>query len=153
MPISAMIAHDEVMSWSPGAHGSTYGGNPVCCAAAQATLDVIEEEGLIENAARLGEILMGKLRDLAAESRLIGDVRGLGLMIGVELVKDKETKTRAKKEMEDVTMACFKRGLMVLPCGSNSIRFSPPLTITEAEADTAFQIFADALVEVETKSL
>jgi 4-aminobutyrate aminotransferase len=153
MPISAMIAHDEVMSWSPGAHGSTYGGNPVCCAAAQATLDVIEEEGLMENAARLGEILMGKLRDLAAESRLIGDVRGRGLMIGVELVKDKETKTKAKKETEEVTLACFKRGLMVLPCGTNSIRFAPPLIITEQEVDTAFEIFADALIEVETRSL
>jgi 4-aminobutyrate aminotransferase len=149
MPISAMIAREEVMSWPPGAHGSTYGGNPVCCAAAQATLDVIEEEGLMENAARVGERLMNKLRDLAAESRLVGDVRGLGLMIGVELVRDKETKIKAKKEAEEVTVACFKRGLIVLPCGPNSIRFSPPLVITEAEADTAFEIFADALAEVE----
>jgi len=152
MPLSAMIAREEVMSWPPGSHGSTYGGNPVCCAAAQATLDVIEGEGLMENASRVGRRLMSNLRDLAAESRLIGDVRGLGLMIGVELVKDKETKAKARQETKDVTLACFKRGLMVLPCGSNSIRFSPPLVITEAEADTAFDIFAAALAEVETRS-
>lgn len=152
MPLSAMIAREEVMSWPPGSHGSTYGGNPVCCAAAQATLDVIEEEGLMENATRVGARLTANLRDLAAESRLIGDVRGLGLMIGVEMVKDKETKDKARQETKDVTLACFKRGLMVLPCGSNSIRFSPPLVITEAEADTAFDIFAAALAEVETRS-
>jgi 4-aminobutyrate aminotransferase len=152
MPLSAVIARDEVMSWPPGSHGSTYGGNPVCCAAAQATLDVIEEERLMENAARVGARLMGHLRDLAAESRLIGDVRGLGLMIGVELVRDKVTKAKAKKETDEVVRACFERGLMVLPCGSNSIRFSPPLTITETEADTAFAVFADGLAEVETRS-
>ncbi len=149
MPLSAMIAREAVMTWPPGAHGSTYGGNPVCCAAAQATLDVIEGEGLMENAVQVGARLMGNLQDLAEESRLIGDVRGMGLMIGVELVTDKETRTRAKKETSEVMLACFERGLMVLPCGANSIRFSPPLVITAAQADTAFEIFADALAEVE----
>ncbi len=96
---------------------------------------------------------MGNLQDLAEESRLIGDVRGRGLMIGIELVTDKETKAKAKKETDEVMLACFNRGLMVLPCGDNSIRFSPPLVITDAQADTAFEIFADALVEVEGKSL
>jgi len=153
MPLSAVIAREEVMSWPPGSHGSTYGGNPVCCAAAQATLDVIEEEGLMENAARVGARLMGHLRDLAAESRLIGDVRGLGLMIGVELVRDEVTKARAGAETDQVIQACFRRGLLLLPCGPNSIRFSPPLTITEAEADTAFAIFADGLAEVETRNV
>lgn len=149
MPLSAMITREEVMTWPPGAHGSTYGGNPVCCAAAQATLDVIEEEGLMEKASRLGARLMNNLHDLAEESRLIGDVRGLGLMIGVELVKDKVVKTKAKKERDEVILGCFQRGLILLPCGDNSVRFSPPLIITEAEADTAFEIFADALVEIE----
>jgi 4-aminobutyrate aminotransferase len=153
MPLSATVARDEVMNWPPGSHGSTYGGNPVCCAAAQATLDVIEEEKLMENGTRVGARLMGHLRNLAAESRLIGDVRGLGLMIGVELVRDKVTKAKAKEETDEVVRACFERGLMVLPCGSNSIRFSPPLTITEAEADTAFAIFADGLAEVETRNV
>jgi 4-aminobutyrate aminotransferase len=138
------------MSWPSGAHGSTFGGNPVACAAAQATLDVIEENGLLAHTTRVGEHLMGNLRDLAVESRLIGDVRGLGLMIGVELVKDKQTKAPAKKETEQLTLECFRRGLLVLPCGPNSIRFSPPLIITESEADTAFQIFAESLAVVES---
>jgi 4-aminobutyrate aminotransferase len=152
MPLSAMIAREEVMTWPPGAHGSTYGGNPVCCAAAQATLDVIEEEKLAANAGRLGARLIHNLRDLAEESRIIGDVRGMGLMIGVEIVEDKQTKTKAKRETNEIILGCFERGLVVLPCGDNSIRFAPPLTITEAEVDTAFEIFADALVEVEGNS-
>jgi 4-aminobutyrate aminotransferase len=146
-----MIAREDVMSWPPGAHGSTMGGNPVGCAAAHATLDVIEEEHLMENATRIGERLLANLRDLAAESRLIGDVRGLGLMIGVELVKDKTTRARAKEEANQVMQECFKRGLLVLTCGPNSVRFSPPLVITEEQADTAFHIFADALAEVESR--
>jgi 4-aminobutyrate aminotransferase len=149
MPLSAMIAREEVMNWPPGAHGSTYGGNPVCCAAAQATLDVIEEEDLLENAARVGSRLLSKLRGLASTSRLIGDVRGLGLMIGVELVKDHETKARAKKETEQVVLACFERGLLMLSCGPNSVRFSPPLIISAEQTDTAFEIFAEAVAEVE----
>jgi 4-aminobutyrate aminotransferase len=149
MPLSAMIARHEIMNWPPGAHGSTFGGNPVCCAAALATLDVIQEERLMENAARVGERLLGDLRELAQESRLIGDVRGLGLMIGVEMVKDKETKEIAKAETDAVMLECFKRGLLLLPCGPNSMRFSPPLIITEAQAGTAFEIFAEALAEVE----
>jgi 4-aminobutyrate aminotransferase len=149
MPLSAMIAREEVMSWPYGAHGSTFGGNPVCCAAGLATLDVIEEEGLVQNAARVGDRLIGHLRDLATDSRLIGDVRGVGLMIGVELVKNKRSKVRAKEDTDRVMRECFKRGLLLLPCGPNSIRFSPPLTITESEADTAFGIFAQALAEVE----
>ncbi len=148
MPLSAMIARAELMSWPEGAHGSTFGGNPVSCAAAEATLDVIEEERLMENAARVGGHLMGRLRELAAESHLIGDVRGLGLMIGVELVKDKGTRTRAVEETEAVLQACFRRGLLLLPCGTNSLRFSPPLTVSEQEAETAVEIFAQAIGEV-----
>ncbi len=151
LPVSAMIARDQVMSWPAGAHGSTFGGNPVCCAAALATLDVIEEEGLMDNAARVGARLLTNLRNLAEESRLIGDVRGLGLMIGVELVQDKNTRARARQEAHQVVEECFKRGLLLLPCGPNSVRFSPPLILTEAEADTAFAIFAEALAEVESK--
>jgi 4-aminobutyrate aminotransferase len=149
LPLSAMIAKREVMSWPPGAHGSTFGGNPVACAAAQATLDVIENEGLLENATCIGMRLMANLRQLAQTSRLIGDVRGLGLMIGVELVLDKETKVRAPEETEQVVQECFQRGLLTLPCGPNSVRFSPPLIINEEQADTAFEIFADALAAVE----
>ncbi len=149
MPLSAMIAKEEVMTWSPGAHGSTYGGNPVATAAAQATLDVIEEEGLIQNAATIGARMKEALDEIAKSSELIGDVRGRGLMIGVELVKDKKSKEKAKHETEDVMVACFQHGLMVLPCGPNSIRFSPPLNITQQDADTALEIFAESLFEVE----
>ena len=149
MPLSAMIARQEVMSWPPGSHGSTFGGNPVCCAAALATLDIIKEEGLMENAALVGGRLLDNLRGLAETSRIIGDVRGLGLMIGVEMVKDRESKEKAKKETEQIMLACFKRGLLTLPCGPNSMRFSPPLNITTAQADTAFTIFAEAVAEVE----
>ncbi len=149
MPVSATIARDEVMTWPPGAHGSTFGGNPVCCAAAHATLDVVEGEGLLENADRVGRRLLGKLRTLAKESRLLGDVRGLGLMIGVEMVRDKETREMAEAETKALMLACFRRGLLLLPCGPNSMRFSPPLIITEAQADVAFGIFAEALAEVE----
>ena len=152
MPVSAMIARDEVMDWPVGAHGSTYGGNPVCCAAALATLDVIEQEHLVDNAARVGERLLGKLRELALQSRIIGDVRGLGLMIGVEMVKDREIRAMAKEEANQVVLECFKQGLLLLPCGPNGIRFSPPLVITEAQADTAFEIFARAIKLVEGRN-
>ena len=145
-----MIAWREIMSWPAGAHGSTFGGNPVCCAAAQATLDVIEEEGLLENVTRVGHRLMTGLRELAEESQLIGDVRGLGLMIGVELVQDQETKLPATQAADSVVKECFKRGLLLLPCGPNSVRFSPPLILSEAQADLAVEIFADALAEVES---
>ncbi len=149
LPISAMIASADIMSWPRGAHGSTFGGNPVACAAALATLDVIQEQALLSNASRIGEQLLGNLRDLAEESHTIGDVRGLGLMIGVELVKDKATKEIAKKEAQQVIMECFRRGLLLLPCGPSGIRFSPPLILTPAQADTAFQIFAEALTAME----
>jgi 4-aminobutyrate aminotransferase len=149
LPLSAIIARDQVMNWPPGSHGSTFGGNPVCCAAALATLEVIEGEGLMENATRVGKRLLGNLQALAQESRLIGDVRGLGLMIGVEMVKDKETKEMAKHETDRVVLECFRRGLLLLPCGPNGVRFSPPLIITEAQADSAFEIFAETLTELE----
>lgn len=152
MPVSAMIAREEVMSWSPGAHGSTFGGNPVCCAAAQATLDVIEQEQLMVNARQVGGRLLSNLRDLAEESRFIGDVRGLGLMIGVEMVQDKATKAPAPAEAHAVVQECFQRGLLLLPCGPNSVRFSPPLLLTEAQADIAFQIFSESLAQIEGRA-
>ena len=152
MPLSAMIAKEEVMTWKPGAHGSTYGGNPIAAAAAEATLDVIINDGLMENAAKVGAALKENLEQVAKSSKMIGDIRGLGLMIGVELVKDKVTKEKAKHEADEVMKACFERGLMVLPCGPNNIRFSPPLILTQQEAETAVEIFAEALFDVEKKA-
>jgi len=154
MPVSAMVARESVMTWPVGAHGSTFGGNPVACAAALATIDVIEQEGLMENAVRVGNRLLDGLRALAREVEqagrppFIGDVRGLGLMIGVELVQDLQTRAPAHDEAEAVMRECFRRGLLVLTCGASSIRFAPPLVITEAEADRALAIFADALAAV-----
>jgi 4-aminobutyrate aminotransferase len=151
MPVSAMVARESVMTWPVGAHGSTFGGNPVACAAALATIDVIEQEGLMENAVRVGNRLLDGLRALAREVEragrppFIGDVRGLGLMIGVELVQDLQTRAPAHDEAEAVMRECFRRGLLVLTCGASSIRFAPPLVITEAEADRALAMFADAL--------
>jgi len=152
MPISAMIARAELMDWPAGAHGSTFGGNPVCASAALTTLEVIEQDGLVENAGYVGDYLLGRLRQVAAEHPLIGDVRGLGLMIGVELVRDRQTKERATTETEEVMLGCFHRGLLVLPCGPNTIRFSPPLIITREQAETAVQILAEAVAEVERKA-
>jgi 4-aminobutyrate aminotransferase len=152
MPLSAVIASEEIMSWPIGAHGSTFGGNPVSCAAALATLDVIEDERLIQNAREVGEYMLLQLQNMVDESDLIGDVRGLGLMIGVELVTNKQKKTPGVAETNQVVDECFKRGLIVLPCGPNTIRFSPPLTLTKAEAGKALDIFQEALFSVE-KSL
>ena len=151
MPLSAMIAKEEIMTWRPGSHGSTYGGNPVSTAAADATLNIIESDGLMESVTKVGSTLKNNLEDIAKDSKMIGDVRGLGLMIGVEMVKDKVTKERAKYETEEIMTTCFEKGLMVLPCGPNSIRFSPPLIITQKQADTAVEIFAEVLFEVEKK--
>jgi 4-aminobutyrate aminotransferase len=153
MPISAMVAREQVMSWPAGAHGSTFGGNPVCCAAALATLDVIEEEELLANATQVGARILDQLEDLARMSRLIGDVRGLGLMIGIELVRDKKSKEPATDETDALMMACFKRGLLTLPCGPNSLRLSPPLTLTAEQADAAISILADAIAYIEGRSI
>jgi 4-aminobutyrate aminotransferase len=148
MPISAMIAKESVMTWTPGTHGSTYGGNPVACAAAHATLDVIKAEALVENAAQVGRRLLEKLKGLQALNKMIGDVRGMGLMIGVELVKDQATKKSAEDEVEAVIQESFRRGLILLPCGPNTIRFAPPLNISIEEMEAGYEIFAGALAQV-----
>lgn len=150
LPLGVIIAPARIMRWEPGAHASTFGGNPVSCAAAIETIRLITTN-LQANAATTGEYILGKLREMQRSHALIGDVRGKGLMIGVELVKDRETKERAKKERHDVVMGCFRRGLLVLGCGDNSIRFCPPLVITRAHADVALAIFEEALTEVEKK--
>ncbi len=136
LPLGATIARAEVMNWPPGAHASTFGGNPVANAAALATIELLEKE-LIDNAARVGEHLLNRLRDLPRRFRMVGDVRGLGLMIGIELVRDQETKERAPELRDRLEKMCFERGLLVLGAGPNSIRLSPPLVITKDQADFA----------------
>ena len=148
LPLGIAAARADLMTWPPGAHASTFGGNPVACAAALATIRLLKER-LVANAADVGAHLMAGLTALADKHPLIGDVRGRGLMIGVELVRDRQTKERATDERDAVVMAAFRRGLLVLGAGKNSIRFSPPLVLTRDQADIAVRIFDQALTEVE----
>ncbi len=148
LPLSAMVARTELMDWVPGSHASTFGGNPVACAASLATIDLLQN-GLIDNAVQRGEQLMKELKQLATRHPLIGDIRGKGLMIGVELVTDRVEKTPAAKEREELVRLCFERGLLILGCGENTIRLCPPLIISEAEANVAIRIVDEALTELE----
>jgi 4-aminobutyrate aminotransferase len=150
LPLGVAAARKDLMAWPPGAHASTFGGNPVSCAAAIVTLRLLKER-LIANAAEVGAHLMAGLKALISKHPLIGDVRGRGLMIGVELVRDRQTKERAPEEREAVVAAAFSRGLLLLGAGKNAIRFSPPLVLTREQADTAVRIFDEALTEVEKR--
>jgi 4-aminobutyrate aminotransferase len=147
MPLGAIVAGRELMAWPPGAHASTFCGNPVACAAAMATLDVIEEENLLENAARMGERLQAGLRALAGEHEVIGDVRGLGLMVGVELVADRETREPARALRDRLIHGCYERGVLLLGAGRSVIRFMPPLNVTAHEIDLGLEILGEALRE------
>jgi 4-aminobutyrate aminotransferase len=148
LPLGAMIAPARVMNWGPGSHGSTFGGNPVACAAALETLDLLEQ-GLVRNSARMGEYLLKRLEAIQARSGLIGRVGGMGLMIGMEIVEDKATMKQAPALRTRIVDTCFHLGLLVLPCGPSSVRFIPPLVIGRREADTALGIFEEALGKVE----
>jgi 4-aminobutyrate aminotransferase len=139
MPLGAMIARADVMTWPSGAHGSTYGGNPVACAAALATIDLISKE-LAPNAEQVGSQLMSELSDLAARQPMIKEVRGLGLMIGVDF--------HSSEVADAVEHACFERGALVLRAGDAAIRISPPLVIDSAQAATGARIFDEACAEV-----
>jgi 4-aminobutyrate aminotransferase len=136
LPIGAMIAKSEISTWKHGNHGSTFGGNPVACAAALATIDLIED-GLMANAVEVGNYLKEKLAQLKNKHAAIKDVRGLGLMVGAELA-DAELRDR-------VVRAAFESGLLLLGCGENTIRFSPPLIVTKNEVDVAVDIFSSCL--------
>ena len=144
MPLGAMVARAELMDWKPGAHASTFGGNPVAVAASLATIELLEQE-LVENAARVGAHLMDKLRDLPQRIPIVGDVRGLGLMLGIELVRDQKTKERAPDLRDKLVQLCFERGLLVLGAGPNTLRLCPPLVITTGQADFAAQTIEECL--------
>ena len=147
MPLGATVARADLMNWPPGAHASTFGGNPVCVSAALATIELLEHE-LIENAAHVGAHLMSRLRDLPQRSPIVGDVRGLGLMIGIEIVRDQATKERAPDLRDRLVKLCFERGLLVLGAGPNSLRLSPPLVITKDQADFAAETIEGCLSEL-----
>ncbi len=136
MPLGVMMARAELMAWKPGAHASTFGGNPVCLAAAQATLDLLED-GLIANAATMGAYMLDHMAGWTQEHRLVGDVRGKGLMIGIELVRDKKTKEPAHDERDRAVQEAFRRGLLLLGCGESTVRLMPPLTVGKDQADWA----------------
>jgi 4-aminobutyrate aminotransferase len=144
MPLGAMVCQSKVMNWVPGSHASTFGGNPISCEAALTTLDLLEE-GLIRNAALIGNYLLDQLKSLQRRFPLMGDIRGKGLMIGVEMVRDPVTKEKAIEERNRIIRACFEKGLLILGCGENVIRLIPPLVITRKEADTALTILEEVL--------
>ena len=148
MPLGICMTRAEIMDWVPGSHASTFGGNPVSLAAALATMDVLEREG-IDNAARVGEFILERVRGWKHSHPLVGDVRGRGLMIGIELVKDKATREPATALRNRVETLAFERGLMILGCGETSIRLCPPLIVNEHEATVALDILEDALTQVE----
>ena len=151
MPISAFIAKESVMQWKTGSHGTTYGGNPVCVASALATLDLIEG-GLMTNAEKMGKYIFSRIGDWPKKFRIVGDVRGKGLMIGTEIVRDQRTKEKAADLRDKVVENAFRRGLLTLGSGENSIRMSPPLLIDEEQADCAIGIMEESIREAE-KSL
>ena len=147
LPLGVATARSDVMAWAPGAHASTFGGNPVSCAAALVTIRLLRD-GLMRNAEVVGAHLLAGARALMEKHAIIGDVRGRGLMIGLELVRDRTTKERATTERDRVVGECFRRGLLVLGAGQNAVRLSPPLVLTKEQADTALRLLDEALASV-----
>jgi 4-aminobutyrate aminotransferase len=145
MPLGVTITKAEIMDWAPGSHASTFGGNPVCIAAALATLDVIEREGLLRNAAEVGNHMLRRMADWPGKHKPVGDVRGRGLMIGVEIVKDKKTKEYAAADRDRIIQLAFEQGILFLGCGPSTIRIAPPLIVTKEEADVAMDVLEEAI--------
>ena len=148
MPLGVTISKAEVMDWVPGSHASTFGGNPVCVAAALATLDVIEHEGLLQNSAEVGAHMLKRMSDWPGRYKLVGDVRGRGLMLGVEIVKDKKTKEYGAAERDQIIQLAFERGILFLGCGPSTIRIAPPLVVTKDEADIAMDALEESIAQV-----
>ena len=148
MPLGAMIARAEISTWPSSSHGSTFGGNPVACAAALATIELIEE-GLVENAAKMGALLKERLTALGTHHKRIADVRGLGLMVGVEFCRADDNNTPDRQLRERVMQKCFEKGLLLLGCGESTLRFCPPLIVTAEEVETAVRLFDEAIPEAQ----
>jgi 4-aminobutyrate aminotransferase len=145
MPLGITMTRAEIMDWVPGSHASTFGGNPVCIAAALATLDVIEKEHLRENSAEVGDHIRKRMSDWPSRLKLVGDVRGRGLMIGVEIVKDKTTKEYGSSERDRIVELAFERGVLFLGCGPSTVRLCPPLIVTKDEADIAVDVLEECI--------
>ena len=149
LPLSATISSAKITDWPMGTHGSAIGGNPVACAAADAVLDIINEEHLLENANKQGTYAIKRLEELKQKSSIIGDVRGKGLMMGVELVSDKNSKIPDPQKLKEVITRSWKRGVTIVGCGVSTIRLAPPLTIQRGMLDNALDIIGDTISEVE----
>ena len=148
MPLGALIARRSLMEWPPGSHSNTFGGNPISCAAALATMNLLEK-GMIENAAKMGEYITDALHEIAPRHPSIGDIRGKGLMVGIDLVKDQQSRKPDKALAEDMLQRGFEAGLLMLSCGKSVLRFMPPLNIDRETADQALLIFDKILSEAE----
>ncbi len=144
LPLGAMITRADLMDWEPGSHANTFGGNPVACAAALQTIDLLEKR-LLKNASETGDYLKSKLNELSRKFLLIGDVRGIGLMIGIELVRNRETQEPAPHERDQIIQRAFEKGLLLLGCGESGIRFCPPLGVTKQNVDVAMEILEECL--------
>src|SRR5215470_1991422 len=144
MPLSAIISKASIMDWAPGAHASTFGGNPVCIAASLATLKLLEN-GYMANAARMGEFIMSRTADWTQKHKIVGEVRGRGLMIGIEFVRDQKTREKAPDLRNKIVQLAFERGLLVLGSGDTTLRICPPLVIDEEQADCAVRILDDCI--------
>jgi 4-aminobutyrate aminotransferase len=148
LPIGMVVAKRSIMQkWTRGAHGNTFGGNPVCCAAALATLDLVEHQ-YCANAAKVGEYFMKKLHALAAKYPVVGEIRGKGLMIGMELVTDRASKVPAKRLCDTLITRAYHNGLILLACGQSTVRFMPPLMIAESDVEEAVELLSHSLDQV-----
>jgi 4-aminobutyrate aminotransferase len=152
LPLSAIVARARLMDWEAGSHASTFGGNPLACAAALNLIDIIKEEKLLENAEKEGDYILKWLQELKQEREIVGDVRGKGLMIGVEFVEDKETKKAGADQAREVMIRCWRRGVAIITCGVSTIRLVPPLTINRELIDVSLEIIRDVIEEVEKVS-
>ena len=150
MPLGVTLARAEIMDWLPGSHASTFGGNPICIEAALATMNVLEREG-IQNAEVVGSHILRRMSRWVETHRMVGDVRGRGLMIGLEIVKDKQTKATAHDERDRIVDLAFERGILLLGAGENSIRIAPPLIVTQEQADIALDVLEECIGIVESR--
>jgi 4-aminobutyrate aminotransferase len=145
MPLGITMSRADVMDWVPGSHASTFGGNPVCIASALATLDVIENEHLLDNSTAVGDHMRKRMADWPSKFKPVGDVRGRGLMIGVEIVKDKVTKEYAATDRDRIVELAFERGVLFLGCGPSTIRICPALVVTKEQADVAVDVLEECI--------
>jgi 4-aminobutyrate aminotransferase len=148
MPLGITMTRAEIMDWIPGSHASTFGGNPICIAAALASLDVIEKERLLENSAEVGSYMLKRMSAWISKHKLVGDVRGRGLMIGVDIVKDKTTKEYAPTERDQIVERAFEQGVLFLGCGPSTVRLCPPLVVSKEQADVAMDVLEDCIQQV-----